>query len=95
MIHDKGFHLLDGQVQGDYFRDAEERGLQDSIGTITQANFLCYLGCVDVVHFDIVLGEVTLQLVRNELHQFFPVKMVLSRKVPFLRRPRVTSYIFM
>jgi len=70
-LHDEFLHLLYSQINGDNACDAEECRLQDSVGTVTQTDFLCNLSCVDVVNGDIVLCKILLHLVRQVLCQFF------------------------
>ena len=43
--------------------------MENGIGTVAEANILCNLCSVDVVNGDVVLREVTLYLVRYEVHQ--------------------------
>ncbi len=62
-LDDEFLHLLDGEVHGDHFCDAEECALEDGVGAVAQSDLACDLGCVDVVDGDVVLSEVTLHLV--------------------------------
>ncbi len=67
-LDDEFLHLLDGQIHGDnHFGDAEECALENGVGAVAQSDFLRDLGCVDVVDGDIVLSEVTLDVVGKVL----------------------------
>ena len=84
-LHDELLHLFYGQIHGDDTCDAEEGRLQDGVGAVAQADFLCDLRGVDIVNLDVVLGKVSLHAVRQVLGQ--------RKKVPFFFKPRVTSYM--
>ena len=70
-LNDKFLHLLYGEVNGDYFGDAEEGGLEDGVRAVAEANLLCNLRSVDIVNGDIVLGKVALHVVGQILSQLF------------------------
>ena len=69
-LNDEFLHLLNCEVNGDYFGDAEECALEDGVGTVAEADFLSDLGCVDVVNGDIVVSEILLDLVGEILGEF-------------------------
>ena len=69
-LHDELLHLFYGQIHGDDTCDAEEGRLQDGVGAVAQADFLCDLRGVDIVNLDVVLGKVSLHAVRQVLGQF-------------------------
>ena len=73
-LHDELLHLLDGKVNGDNLRDAEECRLEDGVGAVAQTNLLCNLGGVDIIYLDVLLGEHALHLVRNEVDELLAVE---------------------
>ncbi len=62
-LYDEFLHLLDGEVNGYHFCDAEECRLEYGVGAVAQTYLLSYLGGVDIVYRYVVLGEVALNLV--------------------------------
>ena len=70
-LNDEFLHLFYSQVNRNNASDTEECGLQDGVGTVAQTDFLCNLGCIDIVNSDIVLCKVLLHLVRQVLGQLF------------------------
>ncbi len=68
-LHDELLHLLYGQIHRNHLGDAEERALEDRIGAVAQTDLLSYLGCVDIIYGDIVVGKVLLHLVGKILGQ--------------------------
>ena len=73
-LHDELLHLLDGKVNRNNLRNAEECRLEDGVGTVAQTDLLCNLGSVDIVNLDVLLCEHTLHLVRNEVDEFLTVE---------------------
>ncbi len=69
-LHDEFLHLLNSEVDGDNFGNAEECALENGVGAVAKANFLCNLGCIDVVNGDVVLCEVALDVVGEVLYEF-------------------------
>ena len=69
-LDDEFLHLLYGEVYRDDFGDAEECALENGVGAVAKADFLCNLGCVDVIYGDIVLGEVAFDVVGQVLDKF-------------------------
>ena len=70
-LHDEFLHLFDSQIDRDNAGDAEEGRLEDGVRAVAQTDFLCNLRSVDVVNRNILLGEITLNIVRQVLSQFF------------------------
>ena len=68
-LDDEFLHLLNGEVNGDHFRDAEEGRLENGVRAVAEADFLCNLRGVDVVDRNVVLGKVTLGVVGQVLCQ--------------------------
>ena len=75
--------MFNSEVYRDYAGDTEECRLEDGVGTVAQPDFLCNLGGVDVIYLNIVLGKVSLYLVRQVLGQFlaFPDGVEQERTV--------------
>lgn len=69
-LDDEFLHLLDGEVNGDYFGDAEECALEDGVRAVAEADFLSNLRGVDVVDGDVVLCEVALDVDGEVLCEF-------------------------
>ncbi len=72
-LHDEFLHLLDSEVNGDNFGNAEECALKDGVGAVAKADFLSDLGSVDIVNGDVVLCEIALDVVGEVLYEFFAV----------------------
>ena len=70
-FHDEFLHLFYSLVYGDHACDTEESRLEDGVGAVAQTDFLCNLGCVDIIYRDVVLCKVFLHFVRQVLCQFF------------------------
>ena len=73
-LNDELLHLLDGKVNGDNLRDAEECRLEDGVGAVAQTNLLCNLGGIDIINLDVLLSEHTLHLVRNKVYELLTVE---------------------
>ena len=73
-LHDSLLHLLYCQFHGDNLCDAEECRLQDGVGAVAQTYLLSDLGSVDIVNGNVLLGEVLLQVVGDEVHQFLALE---------------------
>ena len=69
-LHDEFLHLLDGEVNGDDLGNAEECTLENGVRAVAEADFLSNLGGVDIIYGDVVLGEVTLYMNGEILHEF-------------------------
>ena len=69
-LDDEFLHLFYGKVYGDYLGDAEECALENGVGAVAKADFLCNLGRVDVVDGDVVVGEIFLDLRGEVLGEF-------------------------
>ena len=70
-LNDEFLHLLYSQVNRNNTCDTEECRLQDGVGAVAQADFLCNLSCIDIINSNIMLCKVLLNLVRQILSQFF------------------------
>ena len=90
-LNDEFLHLFYSQVNRNYTCDTEECRLQDSVGTVTQTNFLSNLSCVDIVNSDIVFCEIFLNLVRQVLSQFFAFPNSVQQECTVLTQ--TASYI--
>ena len=90
-LHDELLHLFNSQVYRNNACDTEECRLKDSIGTVTQTNFLCNLCSVDIVNSNIVFCEIFLNLVRQVLSQFFTFPDSIQQESTVLAQ--TTSYI--
>ena len=64
-LDDEFLHLLDGEVDGDNFGDAEECALENGVGAVAQTDFLCNFCRIDIVNRDVVVGEIFLNLCRE------------------------------
>ena len=69
-LDDEFLHLLNSQVNGDHFSDAEECALENGVGAVAQPDFLCDFGGVDVVDGDVVVSEIFLDFCGEVLGQF-------------------------
>ena len=74
-------HLLYSQFYGDNLGDAEESRLEDGICAVAQTDFLSNLGCIDIINGDVLLGEVLLQIVGNEVHQFLTLENGIEQEL--------------
>ncbi len=72
-LDDELLHLLNSEVNGDDFGDAEESALENGVRAVAEADFLSYLGGVDVVYGDVVLSEVALHVCGKVLGKFLAV----------------------
>ena len=70
-LNDELLHLFDSQFFRNYACDTEECRLKDSVSAVAKTYFLSYLGSVDIIYCDIVVGEIFLHLVWQVLSQFF------------------------
>ncbi len=69
-LDDEFLHLLNGEINGDHFGDAEECALENGVGAVSEADFLSDLGSIDIVDGDVMVCEVFLHLVWQVLGQF-------------------------
>ena len=90
-LHDEFLHLFYSQINRNYTCDTEECRLQDSVGTVTQTNFLSNLSCIDIVNSDVVFCEIFLNLVWQVLSQFFTFPDSIQQESTVLTQ--TTSYI--
>ena len=85
-LNDEFLHLLNSQVNRNYACNTEECTLKDCIGTVTKANLLSNLSCVDVVNFYIVVCKVFLNIVRKILSQLFTIPYCVQKECTVLAK---------
>ncbi len=64
-LYDEFFHLFDSKVNGNHLRDPEECALKNGVGTVSEADFLSYLGSIYIIYGDIIFCEIAFYLVRQ------------------------------
>ena len=79
-LYDECLHLFYSQIGGDDLRNAEECRLKNSVGAVAQAYFLTYLCSIDVVNMYVMLCEILLDMVWNEVDQFFTVEDCIEQE---------------
>ena len=69
-LNDKVLHFLNSLIYRNNLGDTEECRLENRVGTVTQTYLLCYLRCVNIIHFYIIVRKVFLHFIRQVLNQF-------------------------
>ena len=72
-LNDEFLHLLNGQINWNDFRDAEEGRLKYGIGAVAKTYLLSYLRGVDIVERDVVLCQIFLDAVGQILGQLIGI----------------------
>ena len=73
-LNDELLHLLNSEIYRDNTCNTEECRLEDSVSTVTQTDFLTNLASVNIVNLDIILCEISLNVVRDEVNQLLAIE---------------------
>ena len=90
-LNNKFLHLLNSKIQRNNLCNAEECTLKDCVSTVAKTNLLSNLCCVDIIYFDVVFCEVSLNLIRDKVYKFLTVEDCVQQECTVVAK--TTSYI--